>query len=284
MRQEDFFYNEDDPFFGDHKKDNLKRALLESVIRNENINQTDLELAEPLIPLLHSELESFANNGYPKIRDDDDMVLLIRTCRVVCSRIGLSFPELPFRDRSSFRRYWLDQGMTGSYERRREYLRDLFEHLELQVAHAREFEMTQQLAVPVNGGTPTGWARIDREVSQLRASFAAARTEKDHSAVGHACTRIVEELGVQCFDETLDVLPGASVPPRDKTKIRLDAVINRLAQGSENDDLRRVARATIEFSQTVKHRSTPTRRDAGIVADTTIQLVNIMRRLIEPTT
>jgi len=32
----------------------------------------------------------------------------------------------------------------------------------------------------------------------------------------------------------------------------------------------------------VKHRTTPTRRDAGIAADAVILLANILRRLAEP--
>jgi len=38
----------------------------------------------------------------------------------------------------------------------------------------------------------------------------------------------------------------------------------------------------VEFAQLVKHRETPTRRDAGVGADAVIMLANILRRLAEP--
>ena len=43
-----------------------------------------------------------------------------------------------------------------------------------------------------------------------------------------------------------------------------------------------MARASIELAQAIKHRDTPSRRDAGIAADSLIQLANILRRLDEP--
>jgi hypothetical protein len=45
--------------------------------------------------------------------------------------------------------------------------------------------------------------------------------------------------------------------------------------------MRKFARATIELAQAVKHRGTPTRTEAGIVADAVILLANMLRRLDE---
>ncbi len=73
-------------------------------------------------------------------------------------------------------------------------------------------------------------------------------------------------------------------PPVDKTKQRLDRFIEDALAGSENTATRRLAKATIELAQEIKHSDTPTRREAGIAADSVILLANIMRRLDEETT
>ena len=74
---------------------------------------------------------------------------------------------------------------------------------------------------------------------------------------------------------------GEEVPPRDKTKQR----IGRFVETALPDDaeLRRLVNAAIELAQKVKHNATPTRRQAGIAADSVIMLANILRRLHEKT-
>jgi hypothetical protein len=71
------------------------------------------------------------------------------------------------------------------------------------------------------------------------------------------------------------------MPTRDRTKDRFEAVIAHALPGPENDRLRKLARALVEQAQEVKHSRTPSRRDAGIAADSVIMLVNMLRRLVD---
>jgi len=48
-----------------------------------------------------------------------------------------------------------------------------------------------------------------------------------------------------------------------------------------NAEMRKFARATIELAQAVKHSRTPTRTEAGILADAVVLLANMLRRLDE---
>jgi hypothetical protein len=50
---------------------------------------------------------------------------------------------------------------------------------------------------------------------------------------------------------------------------------------TENGNFRKLAHAVIKQAQEVKHRRTPSRRDAGIAADSVIFLAQILRRLVD---
>ncbi|MDZ4233104.1 MAG: hypothetical protein U1C73_04970, partial [Dietzia sp.] len=52
-----------------------------------------------------------------------------------------------------------------------------------------------------------------------------------------------------------------------------------LLSGQEQRAIRGVANKVIELAHTVKHSTAPTRREAGIAADSVIMLANILRRV-----
>jgi hypothetical protein len=49
--------------------------------------------------------------------------------------------------------------------------------------------------------------------------------------------------------------------------------------GKDNEAARSLAKSIVAFAQEVKQSSTPTRREAGIAADSLIMLANILKRL-----
>jgi hypothetical protein len=51
------------------------------------------------------------------------------------------------------------------------------------------------------------------------------------------------------------------------------------AAGADLENLRRLARCSVDLAHEVKHSATPTRREAGIAADSVILLANMLRRL-----
>lgn len=259
----------------------LRRDLLESVIKGEVTSEDDLELADALVRLAHRELEGYATRGNV-ITEDSDIELLLRACALACKRVGVEFPDLPFRDFSGFYKYWRREGMVGggSWAARREYLDGVFKSVEDALLRISTRSFDDSVAVPISPRSATGWAVVDREIRELRQRFEVARSEQDHSAVGTACVRILEHLGEVCFDPARHLQVGAVVPPRDKTKNRFDMIVSAELAGEDNEILRRLARTTVELAHQVKHRTTPSRRDAGIAADSVILLANMMRRIV----
>lgn len=75
--------------------------------------------------------------------------------------------------------------------------------------------------------------------------------------------------------------PGEEEPKISDTKKRLGSYVGAKLPGKGNEELRRLAKTTIEAAQAMKHRGTPTRTEVGIAADAVILLANMLRRLDE---
>lgn len=99
--------------------------------------------------------------------------------------------------------------------------------------------------------------------------------------MGNDCVAVLERLSEVVFDADRHLQEGETIPPVPNTKLRIGRFVEHAASGPANQEVRKVARAVIELAQAVKHRSAPSRRDAGIAADSVIQLANILRRLAE---
>lgn len=125
----------------------------------------------------------------------------------------------------------------------------------------------------------TGWHEVDKEISELRRHFQGARTAQDYRSVGLDCVAVTESLSAQVYDQAKHLREGEEEPPIANTKQRLERFVEDAIPGPDDAKLRKLARATIDFAQHVKHGKTPTRREAGIAADAVIQLANILRHL-----
>jgi len=282
MRRDDLFSTSTDGERRDTTGNGLRRDLLESAIRGAIPGVVDIEFAEAAVSLLHDELGAYGTSGNTRLQgDDDDANLLIRACFCSCNRSGVEFPVLPFRDFTGFRKFWNGAGMYGSYEKRRNYLHQALGPVIARLAELSFKALTDQLESSISPLSATGWAQVNAEISQLRQRFAAAHSEQDYSAVGNSCVRILEHLGEVVFDQAVHVPSGHETPPRDKTKIRLETAIIHALPNGDNENLRKLARATVEVAQEVKHRKTPTRQSAAIAADSVILLVSIMRHLAD---
>jgi hypothetical protein len=123
---------------------------------------------------------------------------------------------------------------------------------------------------------------VDTEIAELRRHFQTARTPQDYRNVGNDCVLVVERLSGTVYSAERHLRPGEEEPPFANTKQRLDRFIEDSLQGADNAPLRKLARATIEMAQAVKHRSTPNRTEAGMAADGVILLANLLRRIDEP--
>lgn len=281
MRPDDFFYDAvDDPLgFGGSAR-RFQREMVDALRRGPLPDVPDVESAVALTRLAHDELEAYGTSGDESLSNGDMREVLV-ALRAVTQRLGLDF-SLPFRDFTTFRSYWIRNEASGSWQARRDILSDLFDRLHDELTDLETSALTSSLAGAVSPRGRTGWSTLDNEIAELRRHFRAATTPQDYRNVGNDCVIITEALSRTVYRADTHLRPGEEEPPVANTKQRLDRFIEHSLPGADNAPLRKLARATIEMAQAVKHRSTPTRREAGVAADAVILLANLLRRIDEP--
>ena len=274
MTPEDFFK---DDFFSDERL--LDVELLENVRAGSHIGRTDVEVAAALLRLAHDEFEACGTDGNQRT-DESGIRLILRTSRLLLQRIGVPL-DIPFSDYRTFRTHWNANGAWGSWQARRDILNELFEPVHLELAMLEDHELGSILAKPITSHPGTGWSRVDTEINELRRHFGMARSAQDYRNVGNDCVAVLERLSEALFDPEIHLKEGEQVPPVANTKDRLGRFVEHAASGPANAEIRKVARAAIELAQAIKHQGEPTRRNAGIAADSVILLTNLLRRLAE---
>ena len=257
----------------------LNRGLLERVRSGANVNKSDVEVGAALLRLAHDELEAFGTDSSQRTREDDIRHIL-QTSRRLMKRIGVDL-DLPFSDFGTFRSHWLANDAYNSWQARRDILNGLFEPAHRELVRLEDDEIESTLARPVTSHPGTGWSRVDAEINELRRHFKAARSPQDYRNIGNDCVAVLEKLSAAVFDPDRHLKEDEDEPPVAKTKERFGRFVEHSAPSPANAEIRKVARAVIELAQAVKHSDTPSRRDAGIAADSVIQLANILRRLAE---
>lgn len=274
MTPEDFFT---DGIFSDEYL--LDVELLGQIRAGNHTGRSDVEVAVALLRLAHDELEAYGTGGTDRT-DEDGIRLILRTSRTLLHRLEIPL-ELPFSDYRTFHSHWVANGAYGSWQARRDILNNLFESVHQELARLEDQELVSTLGKPVTSHSGTGWPRVDAEIKELRRHFGSARRSQDYRNIGNDCVAVLERLSEVVFDPELHLNEGEQVPPVANTKDRLGRFVEHAAAGSANAEIRKLARAAIELAQAVKHQSEPTRRNAGIAADSVILLANLLRRLAE---
>jgi hypothetical protein len=283
MRPDDFFIIHDDPLglSGGVPGRILNLDLLTQLRKGPLPGRDDAEAAVALARLVHDELEEYGTSGR-QVMTDDGMSLALLALRGVVERLNLPPFDPPFRDLRSFKAYWLREKAWGSWQARRVLLENVFGPLHDALADAESRALASTLAEAVSPHARTGWGAVDTEINEMRRHFRSATTAQDYRAVGNDCVAALEALSRQAYDPARHLRAGETEPPVANTKQRLERVIEDALPGVDNERMRRLARATIEIAQEVKHSTTPTRRDAGMAADSVILVANMIRRIAEP--
>jgi hypothetical protein len=268
-----------DPWGGaDTTSHSLDEQLLNDLVRGPVSPRSDVEVAVALARFAHQEFEGNGTGGADITQDDS--VLVMRALRAVLARLGITSFNPPFRDFNTFYKHWRSAGATGSWQARRDILDEHFEPLH-EILYEREAgSIASSLATAISPRRATGWPRVDEEVAELRRHFESASTQQDYSNVGNDCVALLEALSETVYEHDKHQRGNEPEPPVQKTKERLDRYIEVELVGSDNAELRKLARAAIEFAQAVKHRrATVTRQESGIAADAVLLLANLLRRL-----
>lgn len=239
--------------------------------------EDDLSAAIALTRLAHDEFEAYGTSGGERLTEDQ-IELVQRSLRATLERHDITL-NLPWRNFSSLRTYWVQNDCKGSWQARRDLLGKFFGPVRDELDRLEEVQFRAVLAEAVSPHEGTGWQNVDDEIKELKRRFRTATTTQDYRDVGNRCVAVLEALSRTVYDPAKHLREGETEPPVDKTKQRIGRYVENSFAGSDNASIRGVATKVAELAHEVKHSQTPTRREAGIAADSVILLANILRRV-----
>ncbi|CAN5538797.1 hypothetical protein BH23ACT6_BH23ACT6_25030 [soil metagenome] len=101
-------------------------------------------------------------------------------------------------------------------------------------------------------------------------------------AATYRCVAVLESVSRTVYDRARHLRDGETEPPPDKTDLRIGRYIEDSLAGRDAEHIRAVAKKVSALAHSVKHSTTPSRREAGIAADSVVLIVNILRRVDQP--
>jgi hypothetical protein len=180
------------------------------------------------------------------------------------SNRGLENP-LPYRDLWEWYGRW-SSGDLPSWQSRRQFVNGLVE----------DFVRKLQSQPGQTAIEPTGWPRVDRNVTEMRRRLESALTEEQFQAVGLLCRETLISLAQAVYDAILyPTLDGVSASSTDAKRM-LEAYIAVTFAGSAHEALRKHARASYDLAAVLVHRRTASFRDAAACAEATTSIVNLI--------
>lgn len=255
----------------------LRRDLLNELRGGSVAGVDDLDAAIALTQLVWNDLIAFGTGG-GNVLDDQELTLAQRALTATLSRIGITL-TLPWRDFSTFKSHWLRNGCYNSWQARRDLLEGVFGPVQAELDRQEDAKFRAVNAEAVSPHTKTGWPKVDEELTELRRRFRTATTTQDYRDVGNRSVAVLEALSRTIYDPAVHLRDGESEPPVDKTKQRLGRYVEDSLAGKDNEAIRGVVNKVSDLAHSVKHSTAPTRREAGIAADSVIMLANILRRV-----
>lgn len=207
--------------------------------------------------------------GGPRIQDVNDQYVQRREEILVgVDQRGLQDPN-PYADLWAWYGKW-SSGDLPTYQSRRVYLADLYNPL---VERIRRGPAAQGVAV---FGEPTGWARVDRGLGEIRRQLEQAKTEEQFQAVGLHCREVLISVAQHVFDAAKHpTLDGVAASETDAKRM-LEAYLAIELAGGPNEVARRHARAALDLANELQHRRTANFRQAALCAEATAAVANLV--------
>lgn len=255
----------------------LRKNLLNELRAGPVAGTDDLDAAIALTHLVWDELIAFGTGGGNTL-DDKEVAIAQRALTATLSRIGITL-SFPWRDFNTFKAHWVRNGCYNSWQARRDLLHDLFAPVQAELDRQEDAQFRAVNAEAVSPHTKTGWPKVDEELTELRRRFRTATTTQDYRDVGNRSVAVLEALSRTIYDPAVHLRDGETEPAVDKTKQRIGRYVEDSLAGRDSEAIRGVVNKVSDLAHSVKHSTAPTRREAGIAADSVIMLANILRRV-----
>jgi hypothetical protein len=169
---------------------------------------------------------------------------------------------IPYSDLWEWYGRW-SSGDMPTYQSRRVYVAGIFDPLMNRIRTGR-----------VEDFAPTGWARVDRTVGEVRNRLASARSEEQFQAVGLLCRDVLLSLAQAVYVPERHPSPdGVAIGETDSRRM-IEAFMLVELSGA-NEEARKHARSALALANALVHRRTAGFRDAAMCAEATTSVINV---------
>jgi len=189
------------------------------------------------------------------------------------SEIGKMLQTKGIKDPNSFFDLWgwykrFKSGDLPTYASRRQFMSELYDPL---------LEQLQQGSSSLGMfDERTGWARVDRTVTEIRQRLETASAEEQFQAVGTLCRDALISLGQAVFDPTRHpTLDGVKASQTDFKRM-IEAYIAVELGGESKEASRKHARAAFDLANDLQHKRTADFRHAALCAEATAAVINLV--------
>lgn len=168
---------------------------------------------------------------------------------------------------------WYGKWSSGdlpTYQSRRKYISELFQPI---IDKAKNFKNTSGTEIFVE---PTGWARVDRSIGEVRKRLEEAANEEQFQAVGLLCRETIISLAQMVFDSRIHMSTDGVTPSPTDAKRMLDAYFSYELAGKTNEAARKHAKAALDLANDLTHRRTADFRIAALCAEASSAVINIV--------
>jgi hypothetical protein len=207
--------------------------------------------------------------GGPRIQEVNSQYQQRRTTiDQMLRRLEISDPN-PFVDLWAWYGKW-SSGDLPSYQSRRQFISAIYTPLVDRLKRGTPSEASRIFQ------EPTGWAKVDRTVAEIRQRLARATTEEQFQAVGLLCREGLISLAQTVFDPAKHkILDDVNLSPTDAKRM-LEAYLTTEMAGGENKVARQHARAALDLANEIQHKRTATFRQAALCAEATSSVINLI--------
>lgn len=123
---------------------------------------------------------------------------------------------------------------------------------------------------------PTGWRKVDRQSSAVRAQLDAARTEEHYQAVGLLGREVMITVALEVYDPVRHSSPDGVPPSTTDAKRMIEAMLAVEAAGPASEELRKHVRTAWDLAVALQHKRQSDFRTAAMCAEATFAVVNML--------
>lgn len=215
---------------------------------------------------------------------DDELITEIEAQRSLMVAVGTGGPRI-----QEVNQQYIERRDRITTELRRRSLEDPNSHGDLPSWASRRVHLSnmyQPLIDQIRSGPsatgaelfekPTGWARVDRGIHELRTRLEQAQTEEQFQVVGLLCRETLISLAQVVYDPHRHPPTDGVAPSEIDAKRMIDGYIAVELPGGSNESVRRHAKAALTLANDLQHHRTADYRQCALCAEATTSVVNLI--------